>query len=241
MEVIYCSSAYEAKNRAKESLRSFLARVKESEKSVLLLFSGGSAFEILQGINRNILGECITCGVLDERYSKDKTVSNFEQLSSTLFYGEALAAGCHFIDTRVRDGESLEDLALRFENALIDWRCCNKEGAVFATMGVGKDGHTAGIMPNTENSAQFRELFENNDRWMIGYHAGDKNLYSERVTVTLLFLRNEVDAVVAYAVGEEKKDAIKRVCAKEGTLFETPARIMREMKKVNFYTDVTIK
>jgi len=39
-------------------------------------------------------------------------------------------------------------------------------------------------------------------------------------------------------VGEDKKDALERVFTKEGSLDETPARVIHEMALVYVYTDL---
>ena len=144
--------------------------------------------------------------------------------------------GVLLIDTRIKENETQDDLAHRFEEGLKSWIETHANGVVIATMGVGKDGHTAGIMPYPENPALFRSLFEDEEKWVVAHDAGDKNPHSLRVTVTLPFLRM-VDHAVVYVVGEEKRATFERVLAENGALAETPARIIREMKDVRLFTD----
>ena len=239
MEFIHCKNKEEARKRASDALEGFLVEIKKESQPLLLLLSGGSAFGILDGIGRDVLGEHVTVSVLDERYSEDAKIHNFAQLFYTPFFTEALASGANYIDTRVQRDESLQKLGFRFESALKDWQRDHKKGIVCATMGIGEDGHTAGIMPFPENPDLFGQLFEQELTWVTAYDAGDKTPYPLRITATLPFLRSHVDCVFAYVVGEQKKKALRDVDVAEGSLAKTPARILREMKNVQIFTDIS--
>jgi len=86
---------------------------------------------------------------------------------------------------------------------------------VYVTQGIGADGHTAGLFPEKYPDRKF----------------------PRRESVSFEFLRR-VDVSVVYAVGEDKKDALERVFTKEGSLDETPARVIHEMALVYVYTDL---
>lgn len=235
MSPISCTTSEEAQARAGEALCMFLAEAKKQLQQVLLLLSGGSAFLLLTKIPKDVLGKHVTIGMLDERFSTDESVHNFAQLTKTVFYANACAAGALFIDTRIVEHETQEALAARFEKALHDWDKAHVDGVVVTTMGVGVDGHTAGIMPFPENHALFQRLFENETKWVASYDAGDKNQYPLRVTITMPFLRMRTDHAIVYVVGEEKKAAMERVFSVRGSLVETPARIFHEMKDVRLF------
>lgn len=241
MNLISCTTSTEAKTRAGEALRAFLMETKKQSQPVLLLLSGGSAFSFLDAIHEDVLGEHVTIGMLDERFSRDESVHNFMQLTKTAFYAEALAAGALYIDTRIMEHETQEALAARFEKALRNWQKTHKNSIIIATMGVGTDGHTAGIMPFPENEHLFRQLFENKNKWVVAYNAGDKNIYPLRVTITMPFLRTHIDHAIVYVVGEEKKPALEQVCAKTGLLTETPARVFHEMRDIHFFYSILTK
>jgi 6-phosphogluconolactonase/glucosamine-6-phosphate isomerase/deaminase len=90
-------------------------------------------------------------------------------------------------------------------------------------------------MPFPENPTLFQRLFES-DSWVVGYEAGNKNEYPQRVTTTITFLKNIVDTSIVYATGENKKQAIKKIMG--GALIaETPGRVINTMKDVMFFTD----
>jgi len=235
MKITQCKSTQETQARAGELLRALLMDAKEHTQSVLLLLSGGSAFSLLDAIPKDALGEQVTIGVLDERFSQDEADNNSFQLTGTKFYANAYAVGVSFIDTRAGAAETQALLADRFEKALHEWAEAHVDGVIIATMGVGADGHTAGIMPFPENPVLFQKLFEDKTKWVAAYDAGTKNPYPFRVTVTMPFLRTQVDHAVVYAVGEEKKSALEKVLLVEGSLAETPARIFHEMSDVRMY------
>jgi 6-phosphogluconolactonase/glucosamine-6-phosphate isomerase/deaminase len=219
-----------------------LVKLLEPRTPILLLLSGGSAFQILDYVNAAILDQRVAIGVLDERYSQDPQVNNFSQLQSTAFAAVAKQRGAHFLDSSVQAGESLENLAHRFEQQLSGWTKAHPEGQIIATMSMGPDGHTAGILPYPvmEDKALFKRLFDDEKQWVVGYDADGKNEHPLRVTVTLPFLRTELDAAVVFIGGEAKRAALGRVKVEEGSTAETPARIYREMRHAIIFTDLVV-
>lgn len=230
----------EANSEIAKALNEVLTKMQLENKSVLLLLSGGSAFDIYPLIDSNVLSDKTTIGVLDERYSTDPKENNMVQLKATSFYETALKNGCQFIDTTVKDGETIEELETRFNSALSGWIKNNPDGIVTAIVGIGPDGHTSGMLPFPENPTLYSELFENPEKLAVHYDADGKNPYRYRVTTTNTFMRNNIDHAFVYAVGENKKDALTRLKSDTGDLPTTPARILREMKHVELFTDVNL-
>jgi len=222
-------------------LNEILKKIQQENKSILLLLSGGSAFDLLSHIDEAILTDKTTIAVLDERYSTDPKINNFAQVQQTPFYTTTQESGVKTIDTTVQENETMEQLATRFQSSLQEWKKNNPDGEIVAIVGIGPDGHTSGILPFPENPALFAELFENPDKWVVSYDADGKNPYRYRATTTNIFLRNFIDHAVVYAVGENKKEALTRLIAETGSLAETPARVLREMKCVDLFTDVVIE
>ena len=205
---------------------------------LLLMVSGGSALELLDGIQMRNIGRNITITVLDERFSRDPAINNFSQVAETEFYKKAERKGIDYIDTRVHRNMSLRRFAGRFEQGLRAWRRKYPKGKIMCTQGIGEDGHTAGILAYPEDPKKFQRLFEKQNQWVVGYNATKaKSEYAKRVTVTLPFLRKEVDCSVAYATGSKKRGAVRRVAAKRGILAATPARVLREMENIILCTD----
>ncbi len=205
--------------------------------SLLLLLAGGSGLMLLDGIRAELLGPHMTVAMSDERLSADPTVSNFAQMAAKPFYRNATNRNCAFIDTRSREKETVEELGARMHDSLNAWRKANPQGRVVMTQGIGPDGHTCGIMPFPESDERFKELFDVDGKWAVGYDVTGKNPYPLRATVTMSFLLNGVDESIAYAVGSAKWSALKRCAVGDIEHWKTPGAVMREMKKVTLFTD----
>ncbi|VAX33984.1 hypothetical protein MNBD_NITROSPIRAE03-1522 [hydrothermal vent metagenome] len=216
----------EAVRQAADAISSYLSDAQKEDRKVLFLSSGGSSLEILDFIPDDILGDYLTISVLDERYDREGKNNNFVQLSLTGFYRKALKSGCAFIDTRVRPGQTQKALADYFEGKLREWRKNNPDGEIIATIGIGPDGHTSGIMPFPENKKMFDTLF-NGERWVVAYDAAGKTPYSERVTTTNTFLKL-INRAFVFAVGREKAEALHRM-QEDRPVSEVPAAILKEL------------
>lgn len=234
LQVVRLEDEQKTLAKAADHLNHLLHKYKT--KQILFLLSGGSSLELLHEVHTENLGDNITISMLDERYSTDHEINNFSQMTHLSFYRLASLAGSQFIDTRVMYGVSQEVLAREFEGKLRKWKYSNYQGTTIAIQGVGVDGHTAGIMPFPDEPEKFDYLFEQENFWVRAYGAKEKNEYPYRITTTLPFLRNHTDHSIVYAVGEGKKEALKKVLAKDGELYITPARIIHEMKNVRLFT-----
>lgn len=204
-------------------------------RPVLVMCSGGSAFSILPEAVSGSL-EFLTITVLDERFGVPSKDRNWDALSDTTFFKNMRARGATTIDPTPREGESLSDCARRYEDALRAWEArASHRGAIIATMGIGADGHTAGIFPS-QKEEDFKDRFLG-PRLAVGYDAGPEATVSrERITVTATFLKNSVHAGVAYAVGEQKCPVLESL-PMEIPLSKMPAGVVRSMKSAVIYTD----
>jgi len=199
---------------------------------ILLLLSGGSAFSFLDLVSRDNLGALVTIGVLDERIDDRKSVNNFSQLTATKFFGDACSRGCSYIDTSVQGHESLADMAARYDDAITLWLGENgEEGKVIVTLGLGADGHTAGIFPGTV------ELLETYTSNMVPLEVSKEiNEFTKRVTATPHFLRTVVAAGVAYVVGEDKCPVLTDLIANEIETEDFPALIWHQIPNLTVVT-----
>lgn len=209
--------------------------IENKKQPILLMLSGGSALTVLDYIGDHALGENITVSVLDERFSEDTNINNFAQLQKTEFYIAALNAEVSFFGTLPRPGEKIEELATRFEKNLKIWKDKNSNGLIIATLGMGPDGHTAGIFPFNDKT-EFDKLF-NSGHWVVPYNADGKHQYPERVTTTLNFLRN-IDFGFAYVCGPEKKQKLEEVKNKVGEIHNLPALIWHDIKNLKIFTNI---
>ncbi len=223
---LYKNKADAAKCAA-DDIFEFLKNTKQNNQKTLFLVSGGSSFEVLIHLGVEPLSEDVTVSVLDERYDTSNENNNFSQLKKTDFFKKAKEAGVKFIDTSVKKNQTQDELRKYFENELKRWKKENANGKIIATVGVGKDGHTSGIMPYPEDEEEFNRLFEG-ENWVTAYDASEKNDYPKRVTTTNTFLR-KINKIFVFAAGEEKKEVFKKI-QEEGSLAEMPARILKELR-----------
>ena len=222
MHVHHFSTSEEVDQQAAQYLQQLLERY--HEVPILLLFSGGSALNIVRFLQISA-SSSLTIGVLDERWSSDTKTNNFAQLQTLLTTSSA-----EYIDTRPQAHESLEDLATRFGVALWGWRQLNPEGKIIITQGIGPDGHTAGIIPPV-NLTQFSH------QWVVGYRLDpSQNPHTNRITTSFNFLK-EVDHSLFYAVGAEKKTPLEHALRPNMSLRLCPAAIIQEMQDVAIFTD----
>ncbi len=203
-----------------------------ADKPILLLVSGGSAFGLFEGVDPSVLGPHLTLTVLDERYSTDPTINNFAQLEATSFYTKSLERSVHLIDTKVLAGESLFGFSERFESSLRAWKAQHTNGVVVATMGIGVDGHTAGIFPG-EWGVDF-----SGEAWVVGYSVPlIINPYPDRVTVTYTFLRSQLNAVIVYATGNDKVHLIQELRTMNTFSPAAPFSIFKELPELTIFTN----
>jgi 6-phosphogluconolactonase/glucosamine-6-phosphate isomerase/deaminase len=216
------------------ALNSLLEDNKKS--AALLLCSGGSALALLDGVSPDNLSDKTTIAVLDERFSVDESVNNFSQLQKTDLYKEAFDKECNFFGTLPRPGETLGQLGARMEKNLRTWRQENPEGKIFATFGLGKDGHIAGIFPYPENADEFHRLFISGG-WVAAYTAAGKHRYPERITTTINFFK-QINAAVAYISGAEKRPAFLKLLDKNQKIHSLPAMAFYDIKNLEIFTDL---
>jgi len=207
------------------------------KRPVLLMLSGGSALNMLEFVGQTSLGEKLTVSMLDERFSQDPAINNFHQMQKHDFYNIALESDVSFFGTIPRAEDTMQTMAQRWEKNLRNWKTENPDGLIVATLGLGTDGHMAGIFPEADEQ-KFNELYNSNS-WIIAHNVGEKNQYPDRVTATLTFLKL-VDVAYAYVCGAEKKPAFEKLIKKQGKVHELPALAWYDIKKVTVFTDLVI-
>lgn len=239
--VHHAQDAKSAAQQAGSSLTKVLERFKETP--VLLLLAGGSARAVLEYVDESALGNHVTVTVTDERFSEELDINNFTQLQADPFYNKLVRTDSFAISTEVWPEDTHEMHRQRFEKALRDWKRDFPYGTVIAVLGVGTDGHIAGIIPGVHEGSRFSEVFDAQAD-VVALDAGARNEFPLRTTVSLPFLR-AVDFAYVYAVGASKKPILKKMIQKtEGTtaqaLEHMPAAIVQEMRHVEIFTDQKI-
>lgn len=232
------NSAEEAGNALARELSEFLAQKAAEETPVLLALSGGSSLGFLEAVEMEHIGPSVTIMPVDERFDPTLAESNFARLAETDFFKTATKRAAANIDTRPSAGETQDGLAERWRGAIREWRRRHPTGIIAATLGMGPDGHIAGIMPFPENPERFGELFEN-DAEVSAYNATGKNPLPLRVTTTISFLRS-ANRAFGFVCGANKKSALEKALRTDGSLAEVPVRLFRELDGV-VYTDIQLQ
>lgn len=248
------SSAEETAERAGDYINDILAQC--VDKPVLFLVAGGSALSVLEFIKPEYVGPDMTVTTTDDRFSMELDINNFSILQTTSFYNSLVQADAFCISTEPFEGEALDTYARRFEKNLKEWKQDFPKGIIVGLYGVGKDGHTGGMIPGLLDAKEFDAEFNTSEK-LVGvfdaktYKDGtlEKEFeFPQRISTTLSFMRDWVDHAVFYIVGESKKDMFKKLEASiessddvDGALIgysKFPISIVRFMKDSVVFTDI---
>lgn len=235
MELVHSKSAKELVQVAADTLSREL--MVKADRTTLLLISGGSSLKVLDSMNDASVRSNIQIAQVDERWTTNEKELNSALFKKTKFAKRLAERGVPFVPMDTISGGTVEESAKRYEEYLKRWRGAFQNGVVIGLFGIGTDGHIAGVMPFPEEKTLFEETFLNTRRWTVGYETGGRGNFPIRMTLTLHYLLQEIDASVVYACGEEKRGAIQKILSPDGTLAETPARVLNEMRGVHLFTD----
>jgi hypothetical protein len=216
-------------------LTSFFAQY--ADVPMLILLSGEVCFDVIQHLNTKHLPKNLSVSVLDERYDSNQG-NIFDQLTDKLFYKQARDMGVHFFDMRPTSGETLKSVAERLNTTLHSWRETNPDGLIVTIQDIGQDGRIAGVVGKTMKTGEFLGTFEDRNTWAVGYKLlPTQSEHLERVTATLSFMRHEVNH--AYVIVDIKNGltALRTLLNEGGYLSDFPALILRDMNKVEIFTD----
>lgn len=210
-------------------------------KKVLLLLSGGSLFSIYPHLSKHLFTHAtkdfshFVIGVLDERY--DNIGSNYRQLQENSFGKELANMHIPFIHPP-NFSEPPQDVAQELDVEIKEY--LNTGYTLIITLGMGPDGHTAGIMPFPEDTVYFQKTFVNTKRYVTYYHAADKNEFPQRITATIPLL-SRAKIAFAYVSGISKKEKLTEALkSKEKVLAELPFSIIYHMTTVKVFTDIIL-
>lgn len=199
-----------------------LARLLDNGQ-VLWLVSGGSNIKIqTQAMTyvSKVQSANLTIMPVDERYgSYDHASSNSAAMRKAKFDPKQ----AHWIDI-LADNPSIEEatarLAAHYSEAVAT------QMTIVATLGIGNDGHTAGMLPGSVgiHSANIA----------VWYHADDY----ERITLTASALRDHCDYAFVSAFSEGKKHALESIIkVSDETIDTVPALLLNELNRATLFTD----
>lgn len=191
-------------------------------RNVLWLVCGGSNIKASVNIMGNIpaeLSKHLSVMLADERYGKVGHLnSNWEQL---------LRAGFDPQNAQVlpvlQEGLSLEATTLSYEK-LAEWAIADAD-CVIAQLGIGDDGHIAGILPGSSAASE-------QDKLVVGYRSKPY----DRITLSFAALKS-VDVICAFAFGEAKHQALSTLQSEQLELAVQPAQILKQVPEAYLYND----
>jgi 6-phosphogluconolactonase/glucosamine-6-phosphate isomerase/deaminase len=205
-------------------------------KTSVLFLSGGSTpktlYEILAKEKRLNVG---AVAMVDERFGeKQHENSNELMIKNTHLLSYLQKMNTNFYP--ILQGDNLENTVMQYdETARFLFSYFQKSVAI---LGVGVDGHTAGI-PVGDQTAELRVQTKTDLVTSFDNFSGD---FKQRITLTFLGLA-KLDRIIVLVFGKDKKKALN-LMFQNGSISQTPARFLVQKKiaeKVILITDQTIK
>jgi 6-phosphogluconolactonase/glucosamine-6-phosphate isomerase/deaminase len=192
-----------------------------TNKPVLWILSGGSniaiAVRVMDSIEATDLHN-LTLILADERFGvPGHPDSNFFQLHQA----GLSERGATFVDLLY--GGTFEETIAVSDNAMK--HLFAYAGVIIGFLGIGVDGHIAGILPNSPAAVD-------EQCWVIGYKA----MQYERMTLTPFALSHVQKAFVG-AYGEAKLEPLKRLHDEMLPIAAQPAQILRHLPDVKIFND----
>lgn len=186
--------------------------------NVLWLVPGGSAIsvavEVAQQLQDTDLSN-LTVTLTDERYGEvGHSDSNWHQLHQSGFHlpGATMVPVLH--------GHSVEETTSEFARHLQEY--CQGAAYCIGLFGLGPDGHTAGILPDSP-------AVESTE-WAVHYPANYL-----RITMTPPAIA-ALDEAVVYAMGEPKRQPLEQL-QQDLSVDEQPAQALKKVSKLIIFND----
>ncbi|KXK25734.1 MAG: Glucosamine-6-phosphate deaminase [candidate division WS6 bacterium OLB20] len=186
--------------QAAQHLASLLETSLAEHDHVLLLLAGGSAADVYNElptyIDEHLDYTKLMVMMGDERWDTDPEHehSDWVQFRNTSFYHFLRERGARLVD--ILGGKSHQEEADAF-NALLEEALASGY-FVISMLGIGTDGHTAGILP-AENPAFADTFFV--DELAVAHELD--TIHPRRITITPAMIK-QADAVFCYVRGEKK-------------------------------------
>lgn len=214
--------------------------VGEGEKTLLLL-AGGSANDVYDAAAEFIVAKDLSKLMVimgDERWDSNPAHadSDWKHFQDSRLYQLFKERNAITID--ILSGDSLETETEKYNELLSK---AKKNGyKIIAQLGIGSDGHTAGIIPS--NKEDFERVFKT-DKFAAFHHFDSK--FNNRITITPAMIEN-IDYLLVYATGEAKLGVLKKLVSAKGLLDknkvgfvynEMPSLYLLKVKNAWVFTD----
>jgi 6-phosphogluconolactonase/glucosamine-6-phosphate isomerase/deaminase len=210
------------KSAASHIMAERLQKELTAHKQVLWLISGGSNIAIeaatLRALSPALLAN-LTVMPCDERYGPyGHNDSNLQQLHDAGFPEAAVKV----IPVLVPESLPLEATSAHFtDNVQAAFAAAD---SIIAQLGMGSDGHIAGILPNSAAV---------DATGLVTHYESDP---FERITMTFNALQ-QATAVYVFAFGPDKLDQLERLRDDELPVSEQPAQFLKRISDTYVYND----
>ncbi len=226
INIAQVSTMYDGFRTARELLYDLV------DKTTVLYLSGGRTpkdlYENLANDKKIMSG---AVALIDERYGiKGHNTSNEKMIEESGLLPYFRENGVPFYPILQENQLGLQETADNYDMTL-RYLFAGFQKRV-GILGIGLDGHTAGIAGNRQNSAEFsvqdfhNRMFDDDQKNMLASSYADlQGMFKERVSMTFLGL-SMIDIFIVLVFGEDKKDALTKVFS-EGSEEEIPGRFFK--------------
>lgn len=218
-------------------LRHSILGLLRENKPVLFLVSGGSTVPIANevfrclahsDVSRQTMKLLLDVSLVDERFGPEGHAdSNWHFLSDSGMDTDNFTAFPVLSQCRGEPDELAGTTAAfnAFLGTAVDKRTHGKL-SIIALFGIGEDGHTAGILPESPAASLDSAGF---------FATGYKSALFTRITMAPAFF-NHIDLAVVWAAGEKKRGVIRDL-SRDIDPIKQPAQFLKRPAKTVIYTD----
>lgn len=233
MQIVVVDSVEKGLEKAKEEL---YKRV--DNKTVLFLSGGSTPKPLYERLAKEAVIKPSVVAMVDERFGKKLHENSNEKMIQESGFTTYLAKHKIPFYPILHSGLTREQTAIAYDKKARDlFFHFNKSVGI---LGIGADGHTAGIAPNREDFKN--PIFDVSRKHLFVSEFDDKNgNFGERITLSFAGL-SLLDFFIVLAFGKEKESALQKLST-SGPLEEIPARFYNSQdiaKKTLFITDQKI-
>lgn len=204
---------------------------KVSKNSVLFLSGGSTPKTLYEILAKEKLLKVGAVALIDERFGKKLHENSNEQMIK----GTGLVQYLSKQNIRIYpilENQSMRDSAENYDETLRF--IFNYFPKSIGILGVGADGHAAGIPVITKISQKILD----DKSLLVSFYDDEESFYKQRITLTFLAL-SKLDEIIVLVFGKDKKKALK-LMFKEGSIAEIPSRFLNTKameEKVTLITD----
>lgn len=232
MQILVVDTLQKGFEKAKETLYA------EIDHTAVLFLSGGMTPKPFYAtLAKEHLLKPAAVGMVDERCGKPFHAKSNELMIQQTGLLDYFAEQQIPFYSMLAEGKSREELTERYDQQVRD--LFFKFPKSIAILGIGIDGHIAGIVP--ERSDFHNPLFDSAQHYLYVSGFSDPKKYKERITMTFAGL-SLIDRLIVLVFGKEKQKALQKAFT-PGSMEEIPARFFQQpeiAKKTLFITDQKI-